>query len=717
VISMTNAGGATMNWELTENCEFVSASRTAGELTAGAAEEVEITVDAWGLSRGTHTCVLTISDPDAVNDPQTVTVALHIPGTIKVPQDFGTIQEAIDAAIDDEVIEVADGIYTGPGNKNLDFLGKLITVRSENGPAGCIIDCQGSGRGFSLQRQESEKARIEGFTVRNGLVRSNGGAIRCYRSSPAINNCILVDNSSDNDRGGGIYCYDANSTITDCIVAGNSARFGGGIYCTKRHLTVANTIADCIIIGNSTRYGVGGGIYCFAVDTVITNCSVRGNSAEGPGGGIYCRHGSHVVTNCIVSGNSTEGGGGGILCSWVDAVITNCTITGNICDESGGGIYDYHSVTTVNNCALSGNVAVWAGGGVYNRRTNTTLTNCTFGDNSAANGNALGCDSSKQRYPSSLQLTNCTLWDGGNEIWNNDGSTVAISYTDVQAGQAGTYDPCEAVIWAQGNIDADPCFVEPGHWDSNGTPGDVNDDYWVEGDYHLLWDSPCVDAGNNNGLPPDWLDLDGDQNTLERLPFDLDGNPRIWDGDTDGNDVVDMGAYEFFWPPIEVTMRFTPQAFNPGSEGNWLKLHFVLPDGCDINDADLNTPAQCTLMDTGQTIESDYLNAFVNEDGLVEVEAFFDRGDFALCLSQPAERIVTVMGLLAGTGGQDFYGTDTVKIINRTLQQMAAFASHWLQAGCIEPDWCGGLDLDRNGAVNFADFALSDGCCVEVVTE
>jgi hypothetical protein len=125
------------------------------------------------------------------------------------------------------------------------------------------------------------------------------------------------------------------------------------------------------------------------------------------------------------------------------------------------------------------------------------------------------------------------------------------------------------------------------------------------------------------------------------------------DGDGDGNSVVDMGAHEFHIPPLEVPMKFTPQVFNPGSEGDWFKLHFVLPDGYDINDVDLNAPAQCTLMDTGEMIESDYVNAFVNEEGLLEVEAGFERSAFALCLSQPAERIVSVMGLLAGAGGED----------------------------------------------------------------
>lgn len=65
----------------------------------------------------------------------------------------------------------------------------------------------------------------------------------------------------------------------------------------------------------------------------------------------------------------------------------------------------------------------------------------------------------------------------------------------------------------EGNIDADPCFADPGYRDPNGSPDDANDDFWVDGDYHLKsqagrWDpnsqvwtiddvtSPCIDAGD-----------------------------------------------------------------------------------------------------------------------------------------------------------------------------------------------------------------------------
>ena len=74
--------------------------------------------------------------------------------TIHVPADQPTIQAGIDAAADGDVVLIADGVYTGPDNKNLDFAGKAITVRSENGRDKCIIDCEEDGRGFYFHSAE-----------------------------------------------------------------------------------------------------------------------------------------------------------------------------------------------------------------------------------------------------------------------------------------------------------------------------------------------------------------------------------------------------------------------------------------------------------------------------------------------------------------------------------------------------------------------------------
>ncbi len=93
-------------------------------------------------------------------------------------------------------------------------------------------------------------------------------------------------------------------------------------------------------------------------------------------------------------------------------------------------------------------------------------------------------------------------------------STATVSYSDVKGGPEEIYaDANCTLIWGDGNIDADPCFINPGYWDSNGTSWDEDDDFWVNGDYHLKsqagrWDpnvltwvqdevtSLCIDAGD-----------------------------------------------------------------------------------------------------------------------------------------------------------------------------------------------------------------------------
>ncbi|MHC4677008.1 MAG: hypothetical protein ACYTBZ_31380 [Planctomycetota bacterium] len=109
------------------------------------------------------------------------------------------------------------------------------------------------------------------------------------------------------------------------------------------------------------------------------------------------------------------------------------------------------------------------------------------------------------------------------------------------------------------------------------------------------------------------------------------------------------------------------------------------------------------------------MNVFINEDGLVEIEAAFERADLCGVESDGGPGEVTVTGLLMS--GQYFYGTDTVKIINNNLRYLAIFASHWLDVDCGAPGWCSGVDIDRSSTVNFVDYALHDGCYIEVIEE
>jgi hypothetical protein len=363
--------------------------------------------------------------------------------------------------------------------------------------------------------------------------------------------------------------------------------------------------------------------------------------------------GSPTLTNCTFSGNSAEYAGGGTFNGESSPTITNCTFIRNSAKYGGGMHNENHSSPMLVNCTFSGNTAEWDGGGMCNVWNSTPA------------------------------LTNCILWSNSpQQIVAAYSSTPSVTYSDVEGGWPG-----------EGNINADPCFVSLSYWaDANDPnivvePDDPNA-VWVEGDYHLLVGSPCINAGDPNF-------------TTEPDQTDIDGHPRVIDGR------IDMGADEV----VIAVMKFTPQALNPDSKGNWVKAHFVLPEGFTIEDVNSNSPA--TVEPFG--IESEYINVFVNENGFVEIEVAFGHAAFCGAAMDYGPVEVTVIGLL--TSGQYFYGTDTIKIINKTFEYLAVLSSYWLERGCGVPDWCGGLDLDHSSVVDFVDFAMFDGCCIEVIRQ
>ena len=199
---------------------------------------------------------------------------------------FDSIQEAIDDAQNSDMILVADGTYTGTGNRDIDFRGKAVTLRSLNGPENCIIDCQGTPsephRGFWFGSGEGNGSILDGFTITNGygptesfanFTRSSGGAI------------FTINNSTP--------------TITRCRIVGNSAACGGGLHCIKNV-----EIRNCIITDNSAEVA-GGGVYFWDHSSVISYCTITNNSAGKHGGGFHCyRHSYPTISQCIIWGNT-----------------------------------------------------------------------------------------------------------------------------------------------------------------------------------------------------------------------------------------------------------------------------------------------------------------------------------------------------------------------------------------------------------------------------
>jgi hypothetical protein len=509
----------------------------------------------------------------------------------------------------------------------------------------------------------------------------HGGAMRNVGCSPILRNCTFKNNSAQ-FTGGAIYNVRSSPTFDQCAFNRNMAGNGGGMYneLSSPHVT------NCIFTGNHTRHRGGGMLSIDRSHPIVVDCTFEENIAESDGAAIQSYHSYLTLKNCIIKGNIADDDGGGISSYDTVLEIVGCTFFQNVATKGNGGvIYNHGSVHgELTNCILSENAAGGNGGGIFSSLSTVELASCTLVGNSAdVRGGGIMNEPMGNSW-----LTNCILW--GNSAEQIYGP-ASVAYSDVQGGWLG----------GEGNIDEDPCFVDAGYSGASSV--------WVERDYRLLPWSRCVDAGDNNSLPADTYDLDGDGNTVEPIPWDLDSNPRIVDGDNDGNSVVDMGAYEANY--VEAPMKFTPQTLNPGSGGRWVKVHFVLPEAFGVEDVDANRPA--VISPVG--VSSDWINVFVNEEELVEVEAAFGRAAF--CAEVPAERTLDVTGILCGTSGQSFYGTDTVKITNHVFEYLSGLASYWLEESCGQPDWCGGADLDEDSVVDFTDFVQFEGCCIEVVAE
>ena len=194
------------------------------------------------------------------------------------PADFRTIQAAVDDANDGDTVLVAPGTYTGDGNRDIEVC-RAITVRSEEGPGSCIIDCGGSAadphQGFIMlvHSETDTECGLEGFTITGGYTSHEGGGVVCVRGYPRITNCIVTANFA-RFSGGGIHCGGSNPIVANCIISGNS-------------------VPDD---------GQGGGITLGGSPGLLVNCLITGNRADGWGSGIAC-HRNVSIVNCTITDN------------------------------------------------------------------------------------------------------------------------------------------------------------------------------------------------------------------------------------------------------------------------------------------------------------------------------------------------------------------------------------------------------------------------------
>jgi hypothetical protein len=341
---------------------------------------------------------------DGFKDLNTYDMGFHyrtVPlGAIYVPDDYPTIQDAVDVCGNGDTIIVRPGTY----HENIVLEDKSVNIVSEKGPTCTVIDGSGWDSVFTYRYSYAVDSKLEGFTITNGYYHEGGGIYVQQSGSLSISNNVITGNDAWETAGGGIWCTRSVSKITGNVITENHGTFGGGISCES---------------------------------------------------------GSHalIVNNTIV--RNTSAGGGAISCSESSPLIVNNTMVGN-----EGKIQGKELRSSYNSNPVICNSIIW--------------------------------NAYSQKYPLIMI-----------KYRGNTPSELTISNCNVAGGMAGVKVESGCTLnWGAGMIDASPCFEDIAGYD-----------------FHLNWDSPCRDAGDNAAV----TEL-----------CDFEGDPRI-------AGIVDIGADEFYY--------------------------------------------------------------------------------------------------------------------------------------------------------------------------
>ncbi len=384
-----------------------------------------------------------------------------------------------------------------------------------------------------------------------------GGGIYNTHADPVLANCVLAQNEAT--KGGGTYNTESSPVINSGTFSGNYAIEGGGIY---NRFNSSPSLTDCAFVSNTGSQN-GGGLTNYQSSPTINNVRFNGNHAEDGGAIQNWDGSSPQITNCTFSLNAAARGGGIQNHGGCSPSIRQCIFNENVAVESGGAVFSYGGSPSFTDCIFTQNNAIDGGalygtslfppiapfdaclqritdcifyqntanegGAISSYNTHLRIANSVFDRNEAVIASVLssyavtayGCDASLinctlwenyrdqnpvitydsfgQSYPSQVVVSNCILWNGGNEIGNNDSSNIAVTYSDILGGYPGN-----------GNISGTPMFSDP-----------------ASGDFRLMPSSPCINAGSsaaamNAGIIEDW-----------------EGDPRIIGGG------VDIGADEW----------------------------------------------------------------------------------------------------------------------------------------------------------------------------
>ena len=524
---------------------------------------------------------------------------------INIPADYPTIQEGIDASSNGDTVLVQPGVYF----ENIHWDGKSITLASlfltTQDPSyieQTVIDANLMGA-VMLMLNLDQDALLMGFTIRNGnMPDENGGGLRMNSASPVISDMIIRDNSANN--GGGIFCQLSTLFLYNSSIINNvSFNRGGGIKIDASDMFIDNCIFEDnhAELSGALNYNIGGNMHnMFHVG--ITSCIIRNNSSDGNVSGVFIgRVGTNTLVDVLIddcdflANNGRSNGALLIMGDSLSFSLENSKFIGNTAEKfTAGASFSQSCDGYVINCLVAENIG-GTDGGYYNTGGFTLwggveieFLNCTFANNQNSYGGGMTVGPNSVAY-----TTNCIFRGNTNQQialvdYDGNGGTAAIDYCNIEYGMDSiSVGPNSLLMWGDHNTTGDPLFEGSG-----------------DDPYALAVGSPCIDGGK-----PDTIGMG-------LLPYDIIGNFRFWDGDENGSEIIDMGAYEF-GAPVWVGIPESPAT---SSENTIIKSIYPNPgdEKIKINYSLENDALLQVYNITGKSVLQSAIKA--NHQGVMEVD-------------------------------------------------------------------------------------------------
>ncbi len=490
------------------------------------------------------------------------------------------------------------------------------SVFSNNRAADMISEPNNDGG--AIYASEFSEVHIANTIFSDNVALNNGGAIRIDDSTMHISGSTFLCNEVGNSRGGSIFTHSSDVEIDSSTFEKNSSLFAGGISVEFGSLAVSNSLfyqndvraihastgevhlSDTSFIENGPRGAVS------ATNRMLTvaRCQFLRNSGvfgQDAGGSIRSssQSGVQILETTFVENEGRVGGAIAIVNPVGDVEIRRTLFARNNATVQIGAAFmeapPLDHETTISECVFIEN-STYGETGALQISGNTVITECLFASNSSnSNPSAILIYDSTSVAEEELAFQNNIIY--GNalmssfdalpiQLWGWSTVQVAIAHSDVQSLYTSEDEwNLPFALDAGGNIDADPLFRDP--IGPDGIPGTGDEDYT------LLPGSPCIDAGANDLVAPDFFDLDDDGDTTEPTPFDLRGLPRFIDdpGTPDSGagvaPIVDIGPYEFQGVSVLADMN-GDGAVNGDDLATLLSLWGPCPEGgscrADLND-------------------------------------------------------------------------------------------------------------------------------------